>query len=635
MQVASRAQSETVGMVLLLGLVVVVVTVGGVAALAAVDDYRDDAPLVELDVTVDGSNLTLAHRAGDTLRAGEVAVITRSEDTTTRYSLGTDGDINGRAATTESLFGPGDSWRPAAPVGFDGSDPYLVLVVHEPSNTVIHRAERTLGAITETPGPAPTPRPTTTSSPVTTTSTATTTSTTVTSTTATTTTATTTSTPPESTAINGVHVEDRTTDSGGAGYRVDYDVAAGPDFDRVRVTFENLDSSWATQTVTETNARGFATYDIGAGVGDRYRITVAALDAGGNVLDSRTISDVADGDNPDANTGLPESNDPKIRGAALIDLTQEGAAYELNYNVTNASNLSEIRVEFDNLDAPSATAELSGTASRGTIAGYSAYDGTEGDDYEAVIRVFDEDGVLVDRRVISDVADGVDPAGNDDLTRASSPSFAGTIIDDLSMTQADYEASYNVTDRAEFGGVRLWVSNVDASYAEGIYESADPRHTIDDFAAEDNGGTFGMTYHIRLQLLDADGVVVDERIVTDDADWTDPSGNDGLSRAGSPALDSVSVSDQSQTNRNRVRYRVDYDVIGTSEFAEVEVYFRNRQQPQASGVVRSSATSENNLEYAETYGTGDTYDIEVRVVDTDGIVVDRYVLSDIAGDKNA
>ncbi|MCO8265349.1 type IV pilin [Haloferax sp. AB510] len=629
MQVASRAQSETVGMILLLGLVVVVVTVGGVAALAAVDDYRDDAPLVELDVTVDGSNLTLAHRAGDTLRAGDVAVVTRSEDTTTRYSLGTDGDINRRATTSESQFGPGDSWRPTAPVGFDGSDPYLVLVVHEPSNTVIHRAERTLGAVTETPGPAPTPRPTTTSPPATTTSTATTTATTATTTT------TTTTTTPESTAINGVHVEDRTTNSGGAGYRVDYDVAAGPDFDRVRVTFENLDSSWATQTVTETNARGFATYDIGAGVGDRYRITVAALDAGGNVLDSRTISDVADGDNPDANTGLPETNDPKIRGAALIDLTQEGAAYELNYNVTNASNLSEIRVEFDNLDAPSATAELSGTAPRGTIAGYSAYDGTEGDDYEVVIRVFDEDGVLVDRRVISDVADGVDPAGNDDLTRVSSPSFEGTIIDDLSMTQADYEASYNVTDRAEFGRVRLWVSNVDDSYAEGIYESADPRNTIDDFAAEDNGGTFGMTYRIRLQLLDADGVVVDERIVTDDADWTDPSGNDGLSRVGSPSFDSVSVSDNSQTNRNRVRYRVDYEVVGTGEFAEVEVYFRNRQQPQASGVVRSTATSENNLEYTETYGTGDTYDIEVRVVDADGIVVDRYVLSDIAGDKNA
>ncbi|WP_424006554.1 type IV pilin [Haloferax denitrificans] len=623
MQVASRAQSETVGMVLLLGLVVVVVTVGGVAALAAVDDYRDDAPLVELDVTVDGSNLTLTHRAGDSLRAGDVAVVTRSEDTTTRYSLGADGDINRRATTSESQFGPGDSWRPTTPVGFDGTDPYLVLVVHEPSNTVIHRAERTLGAVTETPGPAPTPRPTTT-----TTSTATTTSTTATTTA-------TTSTPPESTAINGMHVEDRTTDAGGAGYRVDYDVTAGPDFDRVRVTFENRDSSWATQTVTETNARGYATYDIGAGVGDRYRITVAALDADGNVLDSRTISDVADGDNPDGNTGLPESNDPAIRGAALIDLTQEGAAYELNYNVTNASNLSEIRVEFDNLDAPSTTAELSGTEPRGTIAGYSAYDGTEGDDYEATIRVFDEDGVLVDRRVISDVADGVDPAGNDDLTRASSPSFEGTIIDDLSMTQADYEASYNVTDRAEFGRVRLWISNEDASYAEGIYENTDPRNTIDDFAAEDNGGTFGMAYHIRLQLLDADGVVVDERIVTDDADWTDPSGNDGLSRAGSPALDSVSVSDNSQTNRNRVRYRVDYDVVGTGEFAEVEVYFRNRQQPQASGVVRSTATSENNLEYTETYGTGDTYDIEVRVVDDDGIVVDRYVLSDIAGDKNA
>ncbi len=622
-------------MVLLLGLVVVVVTVGGAVALGAtVGGNQEHAPLVELEATVDGAELTLSHRAGDSLRAGDLAVVTRSGDTTTRYELGSDGEINGQPVTSDTSYGPGDDWRPTTPLGFNESDEYLILVVHEPSSSVLYRSERSPDAVTETPPPAPTPRPTTTESPSETTST-TTATTTGTPTSTTTATPTTTPPEPESTSITGVRLNDRTTSSGGASYRLDYDVSPSTDFDRVRVTFENENQTWATQTVTNDAARGYVTYDIGSGVGDQYRITVEALDADGNVLDSESMTDVADGSDPSGNDDLSEANDPQLDGVALVDLSQEGAAYELGYTVTNGSNLSEVRVEFANRDASSTTAEYSNTNARGSITGYTAYDGTDGHDYEVTVRVFDDDGVVVDEQVITDVADGLDPASNDDLSTSSSPVFAGTAIDDLSITEADYEVSYNVTDRAEFDRVRVWISNEDQSYAEGTYSSVSPRDTVADFAVEDNGGTLGSTYRIRAQLIDDDGIVVDERIVTDTADWFDPSGNDGLSRAQSPALDSVSVSDKSNSNRNRVEYWVSYQVTGATEFAEVEVYFRNRQQPSASGVVRSSATSENRLTFSKSYGTGNTYDIEVRVVDTDGIVVDRYVISDVAGDKNS
>lgn len=148
----SRAQTETIGMVLLLGLVVVVVTVGGVVALdATVGGNQETAPFVQLEASVDGTSLTLSHRAGDSLRAGDIDVVTRSGDTTTRYALESDGEINDKPVTSETRFSPGDDWRPTTSLGFNESDEYLVLVVHEPSNSVLYRSERSADAVTETP----------------------------------------------------------------------------------------------------------------------------------------------------------------------------------------------------------------------------------------------------------------------------------------------------------------------------------------------------------------------------------------------------------------------------------------------------------------------------------------------------
>lgn len=126
---ATRAQSETVGVVLLVA--VVVTLVGLVSAVALSDIGGDEGPLADIDVSADEKNLTVEHRGGDDLAVGDLTIIFRSASEYRRITV--DGanltDRNG-----DEQFGLGDSIVRAH--GLD-SDSTNVAVVHTPSNTVL------------------------------------------------------------------------------------------------------------------------------------------------------------------------------------------------------------------------------------------------------------------------------------------------------------------------------------------------------------------------------------------------------------------------------------------------------------------------------------------------------------------
>jgi FlaG/FlaF family flagellin (archaellin) len=128
----SRAQSEVVGVVILVGVFATVATIAGVVLIQNTTDQVSDEPLAEIDATATNDsgtvNVSLTHAGGDDLAADEVAVILRQNDEL-REGLDT---YNGSG----DEFTPGETrWKRQPALSPNRS--LRVIVVHEPSNGVL------------------------------------------------------------------------------------------------------------------------------------------------------------------------------------------------------------------------------------------------------------------------------------------------------------------------------------------------------------------------------------------------------------------------------------------------------------------------------------------------------------------
>ena len=132
-----RAQSETIGTILLIG--VVVVAIGTFGAFFLSDFADESAPLVSITVDGNESTANVSHAGGTTVPAGELSVTVSQGSTTERYVLDED-DPNSDfvKGSDPSQFAPGDRWE------FDVSDQPLVAderitvrLIHVPSNEVV------------------------------------------------------------------------------------------------------------------------------------------------------------------------------------------------------------------------------------------------------------------------------------------------------------------------------------------------------------------------------------------------------------------------------------------------------------------------------------------------------------------
>ena len=325
-------------------------------------------------------------------------------------------------------------------------------------------------------------------------------------------------------------------------------------------------------------------------------------------------------------TPTPTPQEPMLEGYSLQDNTaNSNVEYDLFYDVNNTARFDRVEVTFDNRNNDWGDETVTGTDARGNVT--FSQGGEEGSEYEITIRVFNTEGTVTDTVSFTDVADG-DSQSDGDVTDSDSPQFAGTVIDDLGGSEANYEVSYNVTNRTNFGTVRVRYENLDSGGADATYTSTDPRNNVDDYAEASFGGTGGDEYRITVQLLDDAGVIVDERVVTDVADGTDPSGNADLSRPTSPTLDSVTIQDSSRNSEGN--YRIRYQVSDPNdEFVRTEVLVRDLNNSWASTELSGTNTN-GNLQYSQGGTEGDTFRFTVRVIDTDGIVVDERVITDVA-----
>lgn len=128
----ARAQSEVVGVVLLLGVVVVVTTLVG--AFVLLDSDRKERPLADLRIEATAKNVTIVHTGGDSVAVADIRVVVRSDADQQTFPVdaanvtGSDGD-----------FGFGDTFVRNHSVA---GPAVTVLVVHTPTNSVLAEADR-------------------------------------------------------------------------------------------------------------------------------------------------------------------------------------------------------------------------------------------------------------------------------------------------------------------------------------------------------------------------------------------------------------------------------------------------------------------------------------------------------------
>ena len=204
--------------------------------------------------------------------------------------------------------------------------------------------------------------------------------------------------------------------NGNADYRVSYSVTDyGDSFDRVEITYDNARNSWGDgASGAITDPRSTDTFTAGGVGGHSYNITIRAYDDSDRLVAQRSLVDsaAADGTSPDDNdpiADLREPDSPSIANATIADESTRngGAAFEVAYNATRGNETyPTVRVRFRNLDNGWATETLTSDGKQGAVSHSTG--GTYGNDYEIVVSVVDDDGIVVDEAVYAQQADGDD-----------------------------------------------------------------------------------------------------------------------------------------------------------------------------------------------------------------------------------
>jgi flagellin-like protein len=128
-----RGQSEVIGTVLMVGLVVVLVTtVGTLGILGAVGDRTSETPLIDVHVTVDANNVTVTHGGGEVVRESSIDVVVRNSSAEKRI------DLEAELPDGDDSFTPGET----ATFGHSLTGTVEVYVVHRDSDSVVGSSDR-------------------------------------------------------------------------------------------------------------------------------------------------------------------------------------------------------------------------------------------------------------------------------------------------------------------------------------------------------------------------------------------------------------------------------------------------------------------------------------------------------------
>jgi FlaG/FlaF family flagellin (archaellin) len=123
----SRAQSETIGVLLLTGVVIILIGIVGVVVVGGVDTTEE--PRLDLGVTATTETVTITHRGGDAVTTGDLRVVLQGDEATRSFTVDA-ANVTGEDGT----FSFADAFYGLHELG---DESMRVRVVHVPSNTIV------------------------------------------------------------------------------------------------------------------------------------------------------------------------------------------------------------------------------------------------------------------------------------------------------------------------------------------------------------------------------------------------------------------------------------------------------------------------------------------------------------------
>jgi len=185
--------------------------------------------------------------------------------------------------------------------------------------------------------------------------------------------------------------------------------------------------------------------------------------------------------------------------------------YDFTFRIDGFPSYDYLEIEFENLDSAWATDTRSTTNREGTLT-YTA-GGTMQDTYEITWTAYDSSGAILLQQTVIDVADGTNPAGNEDLATPDSPTLESfTVTDTTKWNNTKYAVDYEVSNLDTFQRVDVFFDDTQNSWADTTKSSSSaPTGSVN----YRQGGTENHQYEITVQVIDDSGFVVDSGSVTD------------------------------------------------------------------------------------------------------------------------
>ena len=128
-----RAQSEVIGAILLVAVVVIAVTTFGVFYLN--DESRGEPqPVADFEAIVTPTSVNISHLGGESIKRNELTVIIRNNSSTQRFSVANGSLTN---SDTDGEFELGEEWG-TTNISLSAGESVSIAVVHSPSNTLLY-----------------------------------------------------------------------------------------------------------------------------------------------------------------------------------------------------------------------------------------------------------------------------------------------------------------------------------------------------------------------------------------------------------------------------------------------------------------------------------------------------------------
>ena len=368
----------------------------------------------------------------------------------------------------------------------------------------------------------------------------------------------------------------------------------------------------------------------------------AALATGGNQAFSVTVDEDAPGgpnalsfvvdatDGDSLNVNLTRSVGVRNFLRNLDDRTaNNNALFYLSYRTVNVDDFDYFEVTVRNLSVgwiPDRTYSSSVFEDVIRIPDSGTDGGAAGHTYEFVMRVYDTSGLALSR-TITDVADGSDPPDNDQIGGGpDDPRVVDfTIVDTTQNNNGDFTVNYEVENTANLKEVRVTFDNLSNAWADQTVTSTDePTGSV----SYQEGGVQGDTYDVTVETVDVNDVVTDSLTKTDVADGDD-IGNTPTPTP-SPGADVVDFTITDTTKNNNGKFKVDYEITSDPGHDYVEVVFDNLSNAWADQTKTSNQSPTGSVNYTQGGVQGDTYEITVRAINTDGNASDWMTKTDVA-----